>query len=132
MSHDAFGGSSAESAIRRRSRRSVILRTRSACADLEAHRLFLSELHVNLQRWIWRFKKHLFNTFFGHLVEAALFGSAHCRSFSVARIAARDRDRSLKLSCRVAVSQDTLKLSGDVPFDWLRVDSRGLRMPSGA
>jgi len=64
----------------------------------------------------------------------AVFASSRCLLFGVngmvrGRIleaAARERDRSLHPSCRVVGAQDTLKLQGNAPFDWLRVDGRGI------
>ncbi|CAK0811143.1 unnamed protein product [Prorocentrum cordatum] len=64
----------------------------------------------------------------------AVFASSRCLLFGLngqvrGRIlgaAARERDRSLHPSCRVVGAQDTLKLQGDAPFDWLRVDGRGI------
>lgn len=44
----------------------------------------------------------------------------------ILELAARERDRSFHPSCQIMGAQDTLKLNGDAPFDWLRVDSRGI------
>lgn len=46
----------------------------------------------------------------------------------ILEIAARERDRELHPGCRVVGAQDSLKLPGDVQFDWLRIDSHGIEI----